>query len=103
MNIELIIRIVEAVSLLAIIFLALIVYYSIGQINYLCDRLDRRIDFIKKLEKEHRRIEEQKIALTRQAAEGIKKAIDKKTSLEIFDELVDEPLPDFPNDSKEDR
>lgn len=102
MNPELIVHILEVIVIIGLGVIVVIAHSTICEMHYLCDRLDSRIDFIKRLEKEHRRIEEKKIALTKEAAEGIKKAIDRKTFLEIFDAMVDDPLPDFPNDDKED-
>lgn len=92
---DLMVHILEVVVIVGLAFIVVTACKTINDMNYLCDRLDRRIDFIKELEKKYRQIEERRIALTKEAAEGIKKAIDKKTTLELV-----EPL-DFPNDEKE--
>lgn len=95
MTIELLIHILEAVCIVGLGVIVVIAHMTITEMGYLCDRLDRRIDFIKDLEKKHRLIEEKRMQMTKEAAEGIKKAIDKKSMLELVDPL------DFPNDHME--
>lgn len=109
MNAELIIAILLAFTTATSAFVLFLAMKTINDMNYLCGRLDRRIDYIKKLEKEHRELSRPQAgqnevteALKNRIFESIRRIeteIEKARHINVVDK--DKPL-DFPNDHKED-
>ena len=108
MNAELIIAILLAFSTVITAVCLFLTVKTINDMNYLCEKLDRRIEFIKRLEKEHRelsKVTEIKKELPKaertifdDLADAIKEAI-RSPKVTVIDK--DKPL-DFPNDNKGD-
>ena len=102
MNAELIIAILLAFTTATSAFVLFLAMKTINDMNYLCGRLDRRIDYIKKLEKEHRELvreEGAKTELQTAIRNHIAETLNRQRALNVVDK--DKPL-DFPNDHKED-
>ena len=101
MNAELAITILLAFTTAVSAFVLFLAVKVINDMNYLCEKLDRRIEFIKRLEKEHRelsKVDDSKTALQDAIRNHIAEAINRQRSLNVVDK--DKPL-DFPNDHKE--
>ena len=68
----------------------------VNELNFFCERMDRRIEFMKKLEKENR----EKRTQNTEFVDGVRKEILKRLQEQRGINVVDKPL-DFPNDNKE--
>ena len=110
MNAELAITILLAFTTAVSAFVLVLAVKAINDINYLCEKLDRRIEFIKRLEKEHRvlsmaaekpELPKRERTVFDDLSDALKEAVKtalKSTKVTVVDN--DKPL-DFPNDNKE--
>lgn len=67
----------------------------VNELNFFCERMDRRIEFMKKLEKENRERRTQNTEFV----DGVRKEILRRLQEQRGINVVDKPL-DFPNDEK---
>lgn len=67
----------------------------VNELNFFCERMDRRIEFMKKLEKENRERRTQNTEFV----DGVRKEILRRLQEQRGINVVDKPL-DFPNEDK---
>jgi len=65
----------------------------VNELNFFCERMDRRIEFMKKLEKENR----EKRTQNTEFVDGVRKEILRRLQEQRGINVVDKPL-DFPNE-----